>query len=216
MRRNKDIGAEKGKYYALNFPLRDGIDDDTYESIFTPVIRKVMECFQPSAIVLQCGADSLTGDRLGCFNLTLRGHGKCVAYLKKFGVPLMMVGGGGYTIRNVSRCWTYETSVAVETEIANELPYNDYFEYFGPDFKLHIEKSNMTNQNTRDYLEKTMVREPFAVTDSHIEHEGEYYNAGKEGAKDIQSHKRPAGSPLGKDGEDKKPKTEDDGSAPPI
>lgn len=36
----------------------------------------------------------------------------------------------------------------------SELPYNDYFEYFGPDFKLHISPSNMTNQNTNDYLEK--------------------------------------------------------------
>ena len=35
-----------------------------------------------------------------------------------------------------------------------ELPYNDYFEYFGPDFKLHISPSNMANQNTTDYLEK--------------------------------------------------------------
>lgn len=35
-----------------------------------------------------------------------------------------------------------------------ELPYNDYFEYFGPDFKLHISPSNMANQNTNDYLEK--------------------------------------------------------------
>jgi hypothetical protein len=35
-----------------------------------------------------------------------------------------------------------------------ELPYNDYFEYFGPDFKLHISPSNMTNQNTNEYLEK--------------------------------------------------------------
>lgn len=34
---------------------------------------KVMEMYQPSAIVLQCGADSLSGDRLGCFNLTLKG-----------------------------------------------------------------------------------------------------------------------------------------------
>ena len=23
--------------------------------------------------------------------------------------------------------------------LANDLPYNDYFEYFGPDFKLHIQ-----------------------------------------------------------------------------
>ena len=35
-----------------------------------------------------------------------------------------------------------------------ELPYNDYFEYFGPDFKLHISPSNMTNQNTQEYLDK--------------------------------------------------------------
>lgn len=33
----QDIGAGKGKYYAVNFPLRDGIDDDAYETIFKPV-----------------------------------------------------------------------------------------------------------------------------------------------------------------------------------
>ena len=37
-------------------------------------MNKVMETYQPNAIVLQCGADSLTGDRLGCFNLTLKGR----------------------------------------------------------------------------------------------------------------------------------------------
>ena len=33
-----------------------------------------MERYQPEAIVLQCGADSLSGDRLGCFNLSLTGR----------------------------------------------------------------------------------------------------------------------------------------------
>ncbi|KAH7646440.1 histone deacetylase 1-like [Dermatophagoides farinae] len=154
----RDIGAGKGKYYAVNFPLRDGIDDEAYEGIFKPLISKVIEMFQPSAIVLQCGADSLSGDRLGCFNLTLKGHGKCVEFVKKFNLPLLLVGGGGYTIRNVARCWTYETAVALDTEVSNELPYNDYFEYFGPDFKLHISSSNMTNANSPDYLEKIKTR----------------------------------------------------------
>ena len=27
----------KGKYYALNFPLRDGISDESYQSVFEPV-----------------------------------------------------------------------------------------------------------------------------------------------------------------------------------
>ncbi|UXI17074.1 transmembrane protein 234 [Sarcoptes scabiei] len=172
----RDIGAGKGKYYAVNFPLRDGIDDEAYEGIFRPLISKVIEMFQPSAIVLQCGADSLSGDRLGCFNLTLKGHGKCVEFVKTFNLPLLLVGGGGYTIRNVARCWTYETAVALDTQVADgelienfqsninlidfplELPYNDYFEYFGPDFKLHISSSNMTNANSPEYLEKIRTR----------------------------------------------------------
>lgn len=39
--------------------------------------------------------------------------------MKKFNLPLLMLGGGGYTIRNVARCWTYETSVALDIDIAN-------------------------------------------------------------------------------------------------
>ena len=88
----QDIGAGKGKYYAVNFPLRDGIDDDSYNNIFVPIMSKVMESYQPSAVVLQCGADSLSGDRLGCFNLTLKGHAKCVEFMKKYNLPLMLLG----------------------------------------------------------------------------------------------------------------------------
>jgi len=33
----QDIGAGRGKYYAVNFPLRDGIEDDSYQQIFQPV-----------------------------------------------------------------------------------------------------------------------------------------------------------------------------------
>merc|ERR1719433_1500435 len=154
----RDIGAGKGKYYAVNFPMRDGIEDESYQNTFVPIISKVMETYQPSAIVLQCGADSLSGDRLGCFNLTLKGHAKCVEFMKKYNLPLLLLGGGGYTIRNVARCWTYETAVALEQDIPNELPYNDYFEYFGPDFKLHIAPSNMANQNTGEYVDKIRGR----------------------------------------------------------
>lgn len=149
-----DVGVGSGKNYALNFPLHDGIDDDTFQSIFQPVIQRVMEAYQPGAIVLQCGADSLTGDRLGCFNLSLKGHGACVSFVKKFNVPLLLLGGGGYTVRNVARCWAYETGVVLDQKLPDEIPYNEYYEYFGPDFQLHITPSNMENQNSPRYLEK--------------------------------------------------------------
>lgn len=154
----KDIGAASGKYYSLNYPLRDGMDDDSFSTLFQSVLGKVMERYQPSAVVLQCGADSLTSDRLGCFNLTLKGHAKCVEYMLKFNKPLLLLGGGGYTIRNVARCWTYETATALGEQILNDLPYNDYFEYFGPDFKLHIQPNNSDNKNTYEYLDKIKER----------------------------------------------------------
>jgi histone deacetylase 1/2 len=67
------VGAKSGEYYSVNVPLAEGITDDTYFTVFKPVIEKVMELYRPTAVVLQCGADSLTGDRLGCFNMTLHG-----------------------------------------------------------------------------------------------------------------------------------------------
>lgn len=108
----KDIGVGLGKYYALNVPLNDGMDDGSFRSLFRPIIQKVMEVYQPDAVVLQCGADSLAGDRLGCFNLSVKGHADCLRFLRSFNVPLMVLGGGGYTIRNVARCWCYEVCLS--------------------------------------------------------------------------------------------------------
>ena len=134
------------------------MDDEAYRSIFRPVISKIMEVYRPGAIVLQCGADSLSGDRLGCFNLSVKGHGECVEFVRSFDLPLLVLGGGGYTLRTVPRCWTYETSVLVGQPIQDELPFNDYFDYYGPDYRLHLPVSNMDNLNTATYLEKTKMQ----------------------------------------------------------
>ena len=124
----RDIGAGLGKYYAVNFPLRDGITDSTYKSIFEPIISDVMEFYKPEAIVLQCGGDSLSGDRLGCFNLSINGHANCVHFVKQFGLPVIVLGGGGYTMRNVARAWAFETGQLVGIEMPRQLPFNDYYE----------------------------------------------------------------------------------------
>ncbi len=152
----KDVGQGKGKYYSVNVPLNSGIDDDSFASIFEPVIGSIMQIFDPGAIVLQCGADSLTGDRLGCFNLTLKGHAKCVSFVQSFGRPLLVLGGGGYTIRNVARCWCKETSVLLGDRgiVEDVIPYNEYYEYFAPTYKLSLQaEKNMANENSRQYLQ---------------------------------------------------------------
>ena len=149
-----DTGAKAGRNHALNFPLQAGMDDDAYFAIFKPVVSKVMATFQPGAVVLCCGADSLSGDRVGCWNLSIKGHAACLEHMKTYGVPLLVLGGGGYTIRNVSRCWAYETAMLIGQDVTDDVPYHEYSEYYAPEFKLHSPVSNMQNLNSRESLEK--------------------------------------------------------------
>jgi len=99
-----DIGGGAGKHYALNVPSKDGIDE-SYVRSFKQIVESVIGKYRPTSVVLQCGADSLGSDKLGCFNLNIKAHGACVEFVKGFGLPLLL-GGVGYTPRNVSRLWT--------------------------------------------------------------------------------------------------------------
>ena len=41
--------------------------------------------------------------------------------MKRFNLPLMILGGGGYTLRNVARLWAYETSILCEEDLPRYL-----------------------------------------------------------------------------------------------
>ena len=34
------------------------------------------------------------GDRLGCFNLSLKGHAQCVSFMQAYNLPMLVLGGG--------------------------------------------------------------------------------------------------------------------------
>jgi histone deacetylase HOS2 len=123
-----DVGpkdpSNPGAHHSLNVPLRPGITDEQWTTAFEQTTAAVIQNYDPSAIVLQCGADSLGGDRLGQFNVSIKAHGNCVDFVKKHchNRKLLIVGGGGYTPRNVARCWTHETALCVEAELNNSIP----------------------------------------------------------------------------------------------
>ncbi|KAJ5103837.1 hypothetical protein N7532_004366 [Penicillium argentinense] len=148
-----------GAHHSINVPLNDGIEDDAYIALFHEVIGACVKNYRPSAIVLQCGADSLGCDRLGCFNLNVRAHGACVAFTKTFGLPLLVVGGGGYTPRNVSRAWAHETSILIDADKSLNPTIPETVaarNHFGPDYSLFPPLSEMRrleNKNDRAYLE---------------------------------------------------------------
>ena len=74
-------------------------------------------------------------------------------------------------MRNVSRCWAYETGLAAGVELGKgtpaqtdsdchfahtptEIPMNEYYEYFGPDYELDVKSSNMDDMNSPEYLDR--------------------------------------------------------------
>lgn len=67
-----------------------------------------------------------------------------------YSTPIILLGGGGYTIENVSRCWTYETGVALGLELDNQIPENDHFRsyYQNDNFVLHFPVDHRANENT--------------------------------------------------------------------
>ncbi|CAD8152549.1 unnamed protein product [Paramecium pentaurelia] len=150
------VGLGVGRYYAVNVPLKPGISDGPYLDLFKKVTSRVMETFRPDCVVVQCGADSLSLDQLGALNLSIKGHGQCITYMKQFGVPLILLGGGGYTIQNVSRCWAYETGICLGQSIDEPIPTNDiYYKNYRGDFHLHFPiQENVENKNKAEDLNK--------------------------------------------------------------
>mmetsp|Transcript_9533 Transcript_9533/g.8237 ORF Transcript_9533/g.8237 Transcript_9533/m.8237 type:complete len:95 (+) Transcript_9533:174-458(+) len=58
------------------------------------------------------------------------------------------------------------------------MPENDYLEYFGPEYRIHMPVSNMENQNSKEYLDgiNATLHEYLKYTDSsgvHITHHKE-------------------------------------------
>jgi histone deacetylase 1/2 len=51
------------------------------------------------------------------------GHASCVEFVLKFGIPVLVLGGGGYTMRNVARAWAYETGLLVGQRVGPGSPF---------------------------------------------------------------------------------------------
>eukprot|EP00477_Mikrocytos_mackini_P001631 GAHX01001757.1.p1 GENE.GAHX01001757.1~~GAHX01001757.1.p1 ORF type:complete len:418 (+),score=50.78 GAHX01001757.1:76-1329(+) len=150
-----DIGLGKGRFYAANVPLNLGLSDRNFveNGLFDLITSAVVQNYRPEVIVLQCGADSVSGDHIGLFNLSSKGHGEAIRRVKQFGLPMLVLGGGGYNVKNVSRTWAYETSILCGLDVDNVIPNHEYSHCYAPDYRLHIEPNDMEDKNTQDEID---------------------------------------------------------------
>ncbi|KTW29717.1 hypothetical protein T552_00924 [Pneumocystis carinii B80] len=150
------IGKGKGKYYALNVPLKKGLTDENFSLLFEHIIQPAFIKFNPDAIVIQCGCDGLFEDTYKEWNLTSQAYVFCLQNILKWEKKLLILGGGGYKNTIVSRCYALLTSIILGVKIQNDIPEHLFFDHYTPDFELLLNKGHIENENTHDYIEYTI------------------------------------------------------------
>ena len=140
-----DHGDGLGAFHSINVPLLGGIGDTAYVDAFQDIVGAVVEKFKPGAIVLQAGADSLTGDSVGLengsFNLSTEAHAKCVEFVRDLNIPLLVLGGGGYSKHSVAKCWAIDTAILCGKkleQLPKTVPENDFYFKNYTDKNLHV------------------------------------------------------------------------------
>jgi acetoin utilization protein AcuC len=93
----------------LNLPLRPGARDAEFFAAWAEAERFV-ERHAPQFVIMQCGADGLAGDPLADLRLTPAAHAhaarRSLALAERHAEGRLMVfGGGGYSLDNLSRAW---------------------------------------------------------------------------------------------------------------
>lgn len=58
------------------------------------VLKEVYAAFNPEAVVLQLGADTIAGDPMCSFNMTPEGVGRCLKYVLQWQLATLVLGGG--------------------------------------------------------------------------------------------------------------------------
>lgn len=107
--------AETGRGAAvgtkLNLPLPPGADDAVFDQLWPQVLAHLTR-FEPEALILQCGADSIGGDPLTHLRFSPQGaHGRAARELTAFAEAqghgrVLALGGGGYNRTNLALAWT--------------------------------------------------------------------------------------------------------------
>jgi len=154
----EDTGLGRGKGWAVNLPLREGCTDAMFVTAFSAVFQPLVEKFVPECVVVQCGADCLARDPVGGFALTTSGPVAAVREVRRTGLPLLLLGGGGYHPANAARLWTAVTAAVVGVELDSDIPDTDqYFEHYGPDFTLEVGRGSRRNMNREEEVRSMLA-----------------------------------------------------------
>lgn len=142
---SEEIGTGKGKGFSVNLPFYPGTDDETFVWGFNEIVPTLIDAYKPDAIVAQLGVDTMSTDPLTHLELTTNGFCEMVKKIRDFNLPLAALGGGGYNVTNVARCWTLALGIFAGMELQDSIPKNAI---------TILRKNSFDGKNLRDPIYK--------------------------------------------------------------
>lgn len=107
----EEMGEDEGLGYSVNVPLPPDTYDSAYMQCFNEIVVPLLHAFDADIIVLELGADALSGDPLAHLKLTNEVYRKILEYMLRLETPILVTGGGGYHVENTVRAWSLTWSV---------------------------------------------------------------------------------------------------------
>ncbi len=85
--------------------MPEGFNDSEMRWLMDHAVMPLLAEFSPQAVMLQCGADALQEDPQSRLSLSNNAHFEVCRRLLGLGLPLVVLGGGGYNPWAVARTW---------------------------------------------------------------------------------------------------------------
>ena len=118
----EEVGSGNGRGYSVNLPLFPYTSDDLYLSCFREVVPPLLDAFKPDVLVTQLGIDTYYNDPLAHLLLSSNGFSQVVGEFAATGIPWVALGGGGYDVEAVARCWALAYGVMSGQELPERIP----------------------------------------------------------------------------------------------
>jgi acetoin utilization protein AcuC len=154
-----EIGIGAGRGYSVNIPLAPYTDDEVYLWAFDQVVPALVGSFKPDIVFTQLGCDTHYLDPMTQLNLTTEGYERVVKRLRQLAPRWVAVGGGGYEMSVVARCWTLAYGIMIDCEWPDRIP-RSYQELYGIKKLRDTEKPRLDSrikQQARRFAEESVA-----------------------------------------------------------
>ena len=118
----EEIGSGVGRGYSVNLPFFPYTGDNTYIWAFREVVIPLLDAFDPDVLVTQLGIDTHYKDPITHLRLTSKAFGQAVQEVANLRLPWIALGGGGYDMGAVARCWTIAFGVMTGRAWPQKIP----------------------------------------------------------------------------------------------